>query len=165
MLSGANAVRRMNLTNLTPGTQFTTVSPLFGAFTASDVAVMPGNANAVATCGYSDGIQVWDVTNSGATPRPLTKALVNDVYDGSVLAWGSATSLYSNDEGLSPSSLHRFTVGKTSFAETNSTYLDAVDGKITYSGYLIFSDGGGVVDPSPASPTPPPRGQIGSRWI
>ena len=71
------------------------------------------------------------------------------------LSWGSATSLYSNDEGLSPSSLHRFTVGKTSFAETDSTYLDAVDGKITYSGYLIFSDGGGVVDPSPASPTPP----------
>lgn len=155
VLSGANAVRRMNLISLTPGTQFTTVSPLFGAFTASDVAVMPSNPNAVATCGYSDGIQVWDVTNSGATSRPLTKALVNDVYEGSVLAWGSSTNLYSNDEGISPSSLHRFTVNSSSFAEADSTYLDNVDGKITYSGGLIFSDGGGVVDPSPAPPNTP----------
>jgi hypothetical protein len=155
VLAGSNAVRRMSLTNLTPGTQFTTVGSLFGAFTASDVAVMPGNRNAMATCGYSDGIQVWDVTSSGATPRPLTKALVNDVYEGSVLAWGSATKLYSNDEGLSPSSLHRFTVGASSFAETDSTYLDAVNGKITYAGGLIFSDGGGVVNPSPAAPNTP----------
>jgi len=155
VLSGANAVRRMNLTTLTAGTQFTTVNPLFGAFTASDVAVMPGNPNAVSTCGYADGIQVWDVTNSGATARPLTKALGNDVYEGSVLAWGSAVNLYSNDEGLDPSTLHRFVVGSTSFAETDETYLDAVDGKITYSGGLVFSDGGGVVDPSPAPPNTP----------
>jgi trimeric autotransporter adhesin len=155
VLSGSNSVRRMSLTTLTAGTQFTTVSPLFGAFSASDVAVMPGNRNVVATLGYSDGIQVWDVTNTGATARPLTRALVNDVYEGSVLAWGNATSLYSNDEGLSPSTLHRFTVGPTSFAETDATYLDAVGGKITYSGGRIFSDGGGVVDPSPAPPDTP----------
>jgi hypothetical protein len=85
----------------------------------------------------------------------LTKNFANDVYEGSVLAWGSATNLYSNDEGLSPSSLHRFTVGSASFAETDSTYLDAVGGKITYSGGLIFTDGGGVVDPSPAAPNTP----------
>lgn len=143
------------MTNLTPGTQFTTVSPLFGPFTASDVAVMPGNPNAVSTCGYSDGIQVWDVTNTGATARPLTNALANDVYESSVLAWGSAADLYSNDEGLSPSSLHRFAVGSTSFAETDSTYLDDVAGKITYSGGLLLSDGGAVVDPSPAPPNTP----------
>jgi hypothetical protein len=152
---GANAARRLDLINLTPGTQFTTVSPLFGAFTASDVAVMPANPSALATCGYSDGIQVWDVTSTGATARTLTRSLVNDVYEGSVLAWGSASDLYSNDEGLSPSSLHRFMVESTSFAETDSTYLDAVGGKITYSGGLIFSDGGGVVDPSPAPPDTP----------
>jgi hypothetical protein len=155
VLSGSDAVRRLDLTNLTPGTQFTTVSPLFGNFVASDVAVMPGNPNAVSTCGYSDGIQVWDVTDQGATARPLTRSLANDVYEGSVLAWGNATDLYSNDEGLSPSSFHRFAVGDTSFAETDSTYLDRVDGKITYSGGLIFSDGGGVVDPSPVPPITP----------
>jgi hypothetical protein len=155
VLSGSNSVRRMSLTALTAGTQFTTVSTLFGAFNASDVAVMPGNRNVVATLGYSDGIQVWDVTNTGAAARPLTRALANDVYEGSVLAWGGATSLYSNDEGLSPSSLHRFTVNPTSFAESDSTYLDMVGGKITYSGGRIFSDGGGVVDPSPAPPATP----------
>src|SRR5207302_47546 len=83
---------------------------------ASVLAVMPGDPNVVATVGYSDGIQVWDVTNSGATSRPLTKGLVNDVYEGSVLAWGDSTNLYSNDEGLSPSSFHRFVVGSASFA-------------------------------------------------
>ena len=153
VLSGANAVRRLDLTDLTAGTQFTTVSPLFGPFTASDVAVMPGNNSAISTCGYADGIQVWDVTDSGATSRPLTSG--NDVYEGSVLAWGSAVNLYSNDEGLSPSTLHRFIVGDTSFAESDATYLDAVGGKITYSGGRIFSDGGGVVDPSPAPPNTP----------
>lgn len=155
VLSGANAVRRMSLPNLTAGTQFATVSTLNGPFSASDVAVMPGNANAVATCGYTDGIQVWDVTNSGATQRPLTKSYDDDVYEGSVLAWGSATQLYSNDEGLDPSTLHRFTVGTTSFAETDATYLDRVGQKITYSGGLLYSDGGGVVDPSPAPPNTP----------
>jgi trimeric autotransporter adhesin len=156
VLSGSNSVRRLNLTTLTPGTQFTTISALFAAaFTASDVAPMPGNHDVVATAGYSDGIQVYDVTSTGATQRPLTVGLVNNVYEGSVLAWGSSTDLYSNDEGLSPSSFHRFTVGPASFAETDSTYLDAVDGKITNSRGLVFSDGGGVVDPSPVPPATP----------
>jgi hypothetical protein len=146
----------MDLATLTPGTQFATVSAVFAsAFTASDLAVMPGNANVLATAGYANGIQVWDVTSAGATSRPLTKALVNNVYEGSVLAWADSANLYSNDEGLSPSSFHRFSVASTSFAETDSTYLDAVGGKITYSGGLIFSDGGGVVDPSPVSPITP----------
>ena len=85
----------------------------------------------------------------------MTNGLSNDVYEGSVLAWGSSTNLYSNDEGLSPSTLHRFTVGSKNFSESDATYLDMVGGKITYSGGLIFSDGGGVVDPSPAPPNTP----------
>ena len=152
-LAGSNAVRRLDLTTGTPGTQFTTVSSLFGAFTPSDLAVMPGNPNALATAGYAHGIQVWDITSTGATS--LSASGVNGVYDGSVLAWADSVNLYSNDEGLSPSSFHRFTVGATSFAETDSTYLDAVGGKITYSGGLVFSDGGGVVDASPAPPAGP----------
>lgn len=56
---------------------------------------------------------------------------------------------------MSPSSFHRFQVGATSFAETDSTYLDAVDNKITYSGGLVYTDGGGIVDPSPAPPNTP----------
>jgi hypothetical protein len=146
----------MSLPDMTAGTQFTTTNPVFNSsFVASDVAVMPGAHDTIATCGYSDGIQVWDVTNTGATPRTLTRGLINDVYEGSVLAWGSPTDLYSNDEGLSPSSFHRFSVGATSFAETDSTYLDAVGNKITYAGGFVYSDGGGIVDPSPASPNTP----------
>jgi hypothetical protein len=155
VLSGSKSARRVDLTTITPGTQFPTVSTLFGPYTASDLAVMPGNPNVLATVGYSDGIQVWDVTNTGATARPLTQNLVNDVYEGSVLAWGDSTNLYSNDEGLSPSSFHRFVVGNTSFAETDSTYLDAVNGAITYAGGLIYADGGAVVDPSPVPPVTP----------
>jgi len=156
VLSGANAVRRMSLPNMTAGTQFTTMNPVFNAaFTASDVAVMPGNPNFVSTCGYANGIQVWSVNNTGATPLPLTRSLVNDVYEGSVLAWASPTELFSNDEGLSPSSFHRFSVGAGSFAETDSTYLDSVDNKITFSGGFVFTDGGGIVDPSPAPPNTP----------
>jgi hypothetical protein len=121
----------MDLTTLTPSTQFTTVSTLFGPYSASDLAVMPGNSSALATVGYANGIQIWDVTNTRATARPPTNTMANDVHEGSVLAWGSLTNLYSNDQGLSPSSFHRFVVGNTSFAETDSTDLEAVDGKIT----------------------------------
>jgi IPT/TIG domain len=153
-------LRRQNRFSLllcvSPGTQFTTIGALFNtAFTATDVAVMPGNRNTVATVGYGNGIQLWDVTPTGATPRPLTKALINNVYEGESLAWGDATHLYSNDEGLSPSQIHRFTISATSFAETDTTYLDAVVGRIKYSGGLIFSDSGGVVDPSPIPPDTP----------
>ncbi|MGA3322933.1 MAG: kelch repeat-containing protein, partial [Terriglobia bacterium] len=156
VLSGSNSVRRMALATLTPGTQFLTVSAVFQtSFTASDLAVMPGHANVLATVGYSDGIQVWDVTSAGAKSRTLTGSLVNDVYEGSALAWGDPANLYSNDEGLSPSRFHRFIVANTSFAESDATYFDAVGGKISYSGGLVFSDGGGVVDPSPAPPTTP----------
>jgi len=155
VLSGTKGVRRMDLTTLSPSTQFPTLSTSFGPYTASDLAVMPGNPNVLATVGYANGIQVWDVMNTGATARPLTKSLVNDVYEGSVLAWGDSTNLYSNDEGISPSSFHRFVVGSTSFAETDSTYLDAVDGTITYAGGLIFTDGGAVVDPSLVPPVTP----------
>lgn len=155
-LAGSNMVRRVNLLTGIADTPFTTTSPVLQTpFTASDLAVMPGNNSVLATVGYSDGIQVWDVTATGATPRTLTKSFANDVYEGSVLAWGDSTHLYSNDEGLSPSSFHRFLVGPTSFAEEDSTYLDAVDGRIAYSGGLIFADGGGVVDPSPAPPNTP----------
>jgi hypothetical protein len=146
----------MSLPDMTAGTQFTTTNPVFNsAFTASDISVMPGARDTVATCGYANGIQVWDVSNSGAAPRTLTRGLINDVYEGSVLAWGSQTQLYSNDEGLSPSSFHRFEVSSTSFAETDSTYLDGVGNKITYAGGLVYSDGGGIVDPSPAPPNTP----------
>jgi uncharacterized repeat protein (TIGR01451 family) len=155
VLSGSKAVRRLDLTTLTPGTQFTPLSPLFGPYAASDLAVMPGNPNVLATVGYSDGIQVWDVTSAGATARTLTGSIVNDVYEGSVLAWADSTNLYSNDEGLSPSSFHRFVVGSTSFAETDATYLDALAGTITYAGGLIFADGGAVVDTTPAPPATP----------
>jgi uncharacterized repeat protein (TIGR01451 family) len=154
-LAGNNSVRRLDLTTLTAGTQFQTTSPLFGPYVASDLAVMPGNHDILASVGYSDGIQIWDVGTAGVTSFSLTSSLVNDVYEGSVLAWGDSTHLYSNDEGLSPSSLHRFTVGTSSFSEVDSTYLDAVDNKITYAGGLIYADGGGVVDPSPLAPQGP----------
>lgn len=156
VLAGANAIRRLDLTTLSPGTQFTTIGTLFNAgYVASDVAPMPGNHDAVAVVGYANGIQLYDVSSGGATQRTLTVGLVNNVYEGSVLAWGSPTNLYSNDEGLSPSSFHRFTVGPTSFAETDSTYFDAIGGKITFSRGLIFADGGGVLDASPVSPATP----------
>jgi uncharacterized repeat protein (TIGR01451 family) len=156
VLSGSNSVRRLNVTTMTAGTQFNTISSTFGtAYPASDVSPMPGNHDVVATVGYANGIQLYDVTTTGATPIPPTVTLINNVYEGSVLTWGSSTDLYSNDEGLSPSSFHRFKVGPTSFAETDSTYFDAVGNRIRFSRGLVFSDGGGVLDASPVAPATP----------
>jgi hypothetical protein len=162
VLSGSKAVRRMDLTTLSPGTQFTVASPLFGPYAPSDLAVMPGNPNTLATVGYADGIQVWDITSNGATARPLTNSLTNDVYEGEVLSWGNSANLYSNDEGISPPNFHRFAVGSASLAETDSTHLDTAYGKITYSGGLVYSDGGGVIDPSPTPPATPRL--VGTIW-
>jgi hypothetical protein len=162
VLSGSKAVRRMDLTTLSPGTQFTVASPLFGPYAPSDLAVMPGNPNTLATVGFGDGIQVWDITSNGATARPLTNSLSNNVYEGEVLSWGNSANLYSNDEGISPPNFHRFAVGSTSLAETDSTHLDTAYGKITYSGGLVYSDGGGVIDPSPTPPATPLL--VGTIW-
>ncbi|MFZ3213723.1 MAG: hypothetical protein WA188_19630 [Terriglobales bacterium] len=161
VLSGTNEVRRMDLSSLTPGARFTTVGGVSAApapYAAEDVSVVPGNNGAVATVGYGYGIQVWDVSDSGATARTLTVALGGDIYEGDALAWGDSSHLYSNDEG----SLHRFSVGASSFAEVDETYLDGVAGAIAYAGGLIFSDGGSVVDPSGVPPVTP---HLAGRYI
>jgi trimeric autotransporter adhesin len=165
VLSGTNEVRRLDLPTLTLGTRFTPVGGVPAApapYAAEDVSVMPGNHDAVVTVGYAHGIQLWDVSASGAIPRPLTVSLGGNIYEGDALAWGDSSHLYSNDEGLDPSQLHRFSVGSTSFAEMDATYLDGVAGAITYSGGLIFSDGGSVVDPSGVPPVTP---HLAGRYI
>jgi len=83
-------------------------------------------------------------------------------YEGDALAWGDASHLYSNDEGSTPSQFHRFSVAASSFAEVDATYLDGVAGAITYSGGLIFSEGGSVINPSPVPPATP---QLAGRYI
>jgi hypothetical protein len=150
-LLGSNAVRRMDLTTLSPGTQFILGNSPVGVFAPKDLAVMPGNPNVLATAGDGNGVQVWDVTDSGAT------SLMNTTSPdyGGVLAWGSPTNLYAGEENPSSGGFTRFTVGATSFARTDSTNLDTAYGKITYSGGLVYTDGGGVVDPSPTSPATP----------
>jgi hypothetical protein len=150
-LLGSNAVRRMDLTTLSPGTQFTLGNSPVGAFAPKDLAVMPGNPNVLATAGDGNGVQVWDVTDSGAT------SLMNTTSPdyGGVLAWGSPTNLYAGEENPSAGGFTRFTVGATSFARTDSTNLDTAYGKITYSGGLVYTEGGGVMDPSPTPPAMP----------
>jgi uncharacterized repeat protein (TIGR01451 family) len=157
VLSGSKEVRRMNLPTLTPGARFTTTDYWNAAFSADDVSVMPGNHDAVATSGYSSAIQVWDVSGSGATKR----ANAGFVYAGVFLNWTDNSHLFSYDSGLSPSKLHRFSVGASSATEVDATNVTWFSGRFTpyqqtpASKVLLYSDGGGVVDPSPVSPNPP----------
>jgi len=155
VLSGSNEVRQFDIATQSPGTRFTTSSYYGGNFAADYVAVMPGSDNTIATTKYANGIQVWDVSSTGAAPRTPTKTLVNDVYEGGPIAWGDATHLYSNDVGLSPSNMHRFIVSPSSFQETDEASLDGMWNNISFVGGLLYADGGGVTDPSPVAPAPP----------
>jgi hypothetical protein len=73
-----------------------------------------------------------------------------NIYSGGPTAWGDATHLYSNDSGLSPSTLHRYNVGPTTFTQIDAPSLDGMWGNIIYDNGLIYADGGGVTDASSA---------------
>jgi hypothetical protein len=147
VLSGSKEVRRMDMTTLTAGTRFTTTGYL-GTYAAGDLAVMPGNHDAVAASGYADGVQVWDINGSTATSRGPAFS----IYAGNFLGWTDATHLYSYDSGLSPSKLHRFSVASNSVTELDETNVSGFGGPFLNSNGTLYSGAGGVVN---TLPTPP----------
>ena len=153
VLSGSNQVQRIVLQTMKLDTLFTTTDGFSSNYSADDLAVEPGNPNVLATVGYAHGIQLWNVTSSGATAIPGTNA--GGPYEGGSLAWADANNLYSNDSGLSPSTFHRFAVSSNSYQQIDGTYLDAVAYTIVYSGGLVYSFEGGVIDASPPYPQSP----------
>jgi hypothetical protein len=56
---------------------------------------------------------------------------------------------------VSPSKLHRYNVSATGLTTIDDVNVSGFAGHFTPSNGLLYSDSGGVVDPSPAAPNPP----------
>ncbi len=151
ILHGSQEIRRMDVASRTAGARFPTVTQYGGQYAADNLSVMPGHPDTVAADGYSDAVQIYDVSGSTGTKR----ADVGMVYSGYFLGWTDSSHLYSYDSGLSPSKLHRITVNATSAQELDATNVSGFWGHFENCNGLLYSDGGGVIDPSPAYPAPP----------
>lgn len=147
----------MDLPSKTPGVRFTATDYWNGAYAVDDLAAMPGHPDSIATSGYSNAIQVYDISGTTATKRGDG----GFVYAGVFLGWTDPTHLFSYDSGLSPSKIHRFSVGTNGVTEVDATNVSGFWGHFENYNGLLYSDGGGIVDPSPAYPAPP---QLAARF-
>jgi trimeric autotransporter adhesin len=150
-LRGSKEIRRMDLTSKTPGTRFTATDYRSAPYAVDDLAAMPGNPDSIAASGYTSDVQVYDINGSTATKRGDG----GFIYSGYFLGWTDPTHLFSYDSGISPSKIHRFNVGASSVTETDETNVTGFYGHFENYNGLLYSDGGGVADPSPAHPAPP----------
>jgi hypothetical protein len=139
-LTGAAAVRRVNLQTQTPGLQFSLGADGFdGPYSPDYLAVMPGNADAVAVSrGYSyysgdaaavydNGVQRQKVAGSGSLQFGLNSTRL---YAGG----GPVEKLTVAADGLT--SAATITVGRSG----STSYFDKTRG-------LLFTSGGDVLDP------------------
>ena len=146
-LSGANAVRPVNIVTLAAGTQFSLGSLMFyGPFHAEDIAVMP---NAVGT------IAVSMLTNGSAGSVAIfDNGVMRGTIDGTTpfsnsIGFGSASDrFYGYDNQDTNFGLSRYFLGASGI--TSTTYVTQVitgfDFKIIVDNDLIYSTSGAVVD-------------------
>jgi hypothetical protein len=150
-LDGAAAVRRFDIPSQTPGVQFALGSdPFFGPMFAEDIAVVPGNPDAVAISRKFQGV----------SPRHAGVA----VYDNGVIRptqtpghTGSNVIQYSAD----PATLYGYNNETTDFGfrtmlvdDNGVTITNSTSGLIVgfgvdirFDGGLIYSTTGRVIDP------------------
>ena len=150
-LRGSKEIRRMAVASRTPGTRFTATDYWNASYPVDDLAMMPGNPDSIAASGYSSDVQVYDISGATTTKRGDG----GFVYSGYFLGWTDSTHLFSYDSGLSPSKIHRFSVGASNVTQIDATNVTGFYGHFESYNGLLYSDGGGVVDPSPTNPAPP----------
>jgi hypothetical protein len=136
-LSGAAAVRKLDVSAQTAGIQFTLGSNFNGPLTPDDIAVMPGNPGTVAVSklgGFSSngaGVTIYD----DGVPR------AQSLSTGGPVEFASATKLYA---GINP--VQRASVdekGLTKLSEFNTFS----SGQTQLVGGLLYMSGGMVIDP------------------
>ena len=140
-LNGADAVRPVDLTDMTAGTQFSLGNSGFlGANHAADIAVMPGSPNTIAVslanscCSPSfEGVAIYD---SGVV-RPT---LDNSAFGSNSIAFGLLPStLYGYDNEDTSFTLNRMSIDASGV--TNSASSSAV---ISGFGVTIVTDGDAI---------------------
>jgi len=138
-LNGAASVRSYNILSHTAGTQFSLGRDNFsGPYSASDIAVSPGNPSVIAVArqgGYSSdsGVAIFD----GGTQRTKTAS------GGNSIVFASPTTLY----GSSYNSLTTMTVDGTGVTVA-STASFAPGASLVFGGNRLYGASGQVIDPS-----------------
>jgi hypothetical protein len=148
-LNGANAIRRLDLTTLTPGLQFAVGSGSYETYFAEDIAVVPGNPSAVAVVRrgvnssgdggvglYVDGVLRPDVTPGIYGPRTL--AFCSNA--GQLCGYNNYTS------GFELFRLNVTTNGVTVVDQADELFY-GYGLTIHYANGLLFGSNGQVVDP------------------
>jgi len=147
-LDGLPGVVRVHLPTRTVGMPFAlgTPDPIFGARSAGDLAVLPGNANAVAVARKfpnvfpsAAGVAVYD----GGVERP---AVTPEMMGNDVIVFGATASrLYGFDTGSSEAGFRRMDVSPIGVVVVDNT-TDLAAGDIEYRDGRIFTTTGRVVD-------------------
>jgi FG-GAP-like repeat len=148
-LDGSAAVVRVHVPTMTPGLQFSLGSDSFnGAKYAGDMAVLPGNPNAVAISlrfqGVSPdhaGVAIYDdgVQRPTATPG----------HTGSTaIEFGeSSATLYGNSNGFSEFRSMAVTASGVSVADVTPGLIPSGT-DIAFAGGIIYSTNGRIIDPA-----------------
>jgi sugar lactone lactonase YvrE len=150
-LSGAAAVRRVELASLTAGLQFSLGSNWFsGPYLVDDMAVLPSDSGAVAVArrndGFSprhEGVAVYDEGVKVGTETPS--------HTGSnVIEFGSSpTRLYGYNNETTEFGFRRMTVGSAgvSIDDVTSNLISNFSVDIEFDGGRIYTTTGRVIDP------------------
>ena len=150
-LNGAGAVRQVNLTTATAGTQFS----LGGGpgvynppYTAQGLAVLPGQPNSVAVYGSNGVVTIFD--SGVARAKTSTGLSVYFVQNSGSLSFGSsASTLYLNSQSTS-ANLYALTIDATGV--TGGTALGNGGGNsIQYDNNRLYISSGSVLSASTGS--------------
>jgi hypothetical protein len=145
-LDGASAIRRFDTATRTPGLQFSLGQDSFhGSYSTNDLAVAPGNPNAVAVARYypavspsTAGVAIFD----NGVQRPKTGP--GHIEGADYLAFSATESkLYGTGTHYG---LRTMTIDASGVTAQGKTSFD-VRGTIKFANGLVYSSGGQVINP------------------
>ena len=149
-LDGAAAVRPVDLTTLTAGTQFSLgSSAIFGPLYAADISVMPGSPNTIAVSrrdeGFSPSYQGVAIFDDGVMRPNVDTSFTG----GNSIAFGSDSStLYGYDNEVSDFNLCRYNIDVSGVAGQTcvSNVISGYGVSIRFDNGTIFATSGAAVD-------------------
>jgi hypothetical protein len=154
-LDGSKSLTRVDLTSFTQGAIYPIVETSFGTstqFAPRDIAVLPGNDNALAilTDG-SAGVGIFDVSGTAITARPN----FSNFPSGTDLAFPDASNLYAFSSS-SGSQFLRWTVDANGLTKIDATGLNGFGGfggAYRLTNGLAYGFNGGIANPATNPPT------------
>ena len=156
-LSGADSLAQFNLLNQSLTATIPVALTQYGSTTnvaATWLAAMPGSDTTLAvdlTNGWGQ-FGIFDISGSTGTFRTN----LSGIYDGVDPVFADASHLYAYDSQTSGAEFYRYTINANGLTLVDGTTLDGMGGfggSIQLAGGLVYSAGGGIVNPSTTPPS------------